>query len=117
MIGGMRMEPSKPIKGFVGPRAKSIADQLAGKSEGATAGAGMPAGFNPSMMLAGMFTGQMDANKDGLISREELATTLEKWFTNWDADKKGSLSREQLSNGIDTDLNPMRMFGGPGGPR
>src|SRR5574341_1294096 len=64
--GGFFRQPTKPIKAFVRPRAQSVADQLAGTSEGQTLGGfgfggrggrgggggpGGPGGFGPGNFL------------------------------------------------------------------
>lgn len=111
----------KPIKAFVGPRAQSVADQLAGKSEG-QANAGMGGrggpgggrgGFGPGTMIGSAFLKAMDENKDGNITQEEFKTAFTKWFDSWSTDNL--ITEEQLRAGIEKDLAPAGMPGGPGG--
>jgi spore coat protein CotH len=120
------MQPTKPIKGFVVARARSVEDQLAGKSEGATvserrfgggarggfrAGPGDRGGFGPAMFLAHNVMDAFDTDKNGKLTHEEFTAGFSKWFENWNTDKSGTLSDEQLRAGINRDLSPM-----PGGP-
>lgn len=129
------MQPVKPIKAFVSARAASVADQLAGKSEGVSGGGGFggPGGprggggpgagpFMPGNFLGPAFTGVLDNDKDGELSRDEFAGGFSKWFGKWNVDKTGALTEDQLRTGIDEELSPFRGggrgggFGGPGGP-
>ena len=41
----------------------------------------------------------VDANKDGAVTRDEMKTTFDKWFTEWDSGKTGALTQEQLRRG------------------
>jgi len=128
--GGGFGQAMKPIKTFVSVRAKSVNDQLAGTSEGATLsrsgpggppggrggpggppGRGGPAGFGPGMFLAQAFTTALDADKDGVVSQAEFAQGFLKWFDAWNTDHSGVLTEEQLRAGINKDLSPFR--GGP----
>ena len=106
----------KPIKAFVGPRAQSVADQLAGKSEGSQGrGRGGPGGgrggFAPGMMIAGAFVATMDSDKDGKITRQEFEAAFAKWFEDWGG-KDGSLTEDQIRTGINKDLPMPRPPGG-----
>ncbi len=42
----------------------------------------------------------VDANKDGAVTRDEMRSTFEKWFTEWDTAKTGFLTQEQLLAGL-----------------
>ncbi len=109
----------KPIKAFAGPRAKSVADQLAGKSEGTAnggfggpgGGRGGPGGFGPGMLLGPTFVTAMDSNKDGKVSDKEFKDAFNKWFDSWSKD--GVLTEAQLRAGIEKDLAPAGMPGPP----
>jgi hypothetical protein len=125
-------QPAKPIKGFVNARAQSVIDQVAGKSEGQTVGEfgfggrggrGGPGGFGPGMFLGNAFMAALDANKDGVLTRDEFISGFAKWFDAWNTDKSGVLTDDQLRAGINQDLSPFRNgppggpgFGPPGGP-
>ena len=109
----------KPIKAFVGPRAQSVADQLAGKSEGSQGGGrggpgggrGPGGGFAPGMMIAGAFVATMDSDKDGKVTRQEFEAAFNKWFEDWGG-KDGSLTEDQIRAGINKDLPMPRPPGG-----
>ena len=117
---------TKPIKAFVGPRSESVADQLAGKSEGLKQGGrgpggpggpggGPPGGFGPGMFLGGALLNRFDKDKDGALTREEFVEGFGRWFDAWNTDHSGQLTGDQLRQGINKDLMPMP-GGGPGGP-
>lgn len=116
-------QPAKPIKGFVTARAQSVADQLAGKSEGETVGEfgfggpgggrGGPGRFGPGMFLGNAFMAALDADHDGALTRDEFTRGFGKWFDAWNAGRDGLLTDEQLRAGINRDLGPFR--GGPPG--
>jgi hypothetical protein len=61
----------------------------------------------------GLFTAT-DANKDGSLTRGELADAFTKWFADWDPGKSGELNEESVRNGLNAAL-PRPNFGGPGG--
>jgi spore coat protein H len=123
------MPGANPIKRFVDARAKSVIDQVAGKSEGQAlaggfggggggrgGGGGMAGpGGGPGQMLAMLFMNALDANKDSQLTREELDSGFDKWFVAWNSDKSGNLTEEQLRAGIDKDIQPSRGGGGGGG--
>jgi hypothetical protein len=132
------MQPAKPIKGFVGPRAQSVIEQLAGKSQGETiqpmgfgrgggpggpgggpggpgrgpGGPGGPPGFGPGTFLGPAFMNAFDADKDKQLTRDEVVRGFGKWFDAWNTDKSGVLTPEQLRD----DLNQVFMPQGMGGP-
>jgi hypothetical protein len=120
-FGGFGMV--KPIKAFVTPRAQSVNDQLAGKSQGEVlgntfGGRGGPARqFEPGNFLGPAFMTALDADKDGRLTRDEFVGGFARWFEAWDVDRKGVLTDEQLRSGINKDL-PLRPAPGapPGGP-
>ena len=120
----------KPIRTFVPVRARSVNDQLAGKSKGAILsrsgpggppgggggrggppGMGGPGGFGPGMFLAEAFLSALDADKDGMVTQAEFTQGFLKWFDAWNTDHSGALTEEQLRAGINKDLSPFR--GGP----
>ena len=130
----------KPIRTFVPVRARSVNDQLAGKSQGAvlsrsgpggrpggpggpggppggpggpggSPGRGGPGGFGPGMFLAPAFLTALDADEDGVVTQAEFTQGFLKWFDSWNTDPSGALTEEQLRAGINKDLSPFR--GGP----
>jgi hypothetical protein len=133
---------SKPIKGFVKVRSQSVHDQLIGKSEGQTIGAGFgfgpggrggrgpggpggpggggPGGFGPGNFLSGMMLEQLDADHDKKVTHDEFIGGFKKWFESWDKQKAGFLTEDDLRAGLNQDLSPFRGGPppgfGPGGP-
>jgi hypothetical protein len=111
---------AKPIKGFVDPRSQSIADQLAGKSEGNTVGPGFGPGGprgpgrggpggpggGPGGFFADGFIRQLDTNDDRELTAAEFKDGFAKLFAKWDADKKGELTEDQLREGLNQDFAP-----------
>lgn len=124
-FGGGSFPPVKPIKGFVTARAKSVSDQLSGKSKGEVleefgfggprsgrGGPGEGGGFGPANFVGDMFMTALDADKDQAITRAEFVDGFEKWFSRWDSEHAGVLTEEQLRRGMNRDFMPA--FGGPG---
>src|SRR5687767_7917691 len=117
----------KPIKAFVTPRAQSVADQLAGKTEGDTLqgfgfggpGRGGPGGgprnFGPGTFLAPAFMGAFDADKDNHLTRDEVTGGFATWFSAWNTDASTPLTDEELRAGISKAFAPPTDFGGPPG--
>ncbi|HEY6228568.1 MAG TPA: CotH kinase family protein [Verrucomicrobiae bacterium] len=113
---------AKPIKGFVTPRSQSIADQLAGKSEGNQVGFGFGPGRGPGGpggrggfggpggFLADGFMRNLDSNGDKELTASEVEQGFAKLFAKWNTDKSGSLTDEQLRTGLDQDFAPRGMF-------
>ncbi len=111
---------TKPIKAYVNIRAQSVLDQLSGKSEGQTAsrlgfggrgrfgGAGGPQGFEPGRLLSGAFVTELDADKNGSVSRDEFTQGFRKWFTAWKTDPSGALTEEELRAGINKTFSTLR---------
>ena len=130
-------QTTKPIKAFVKIRSQSVAQQVAGKSEGEMIedfgfggrrgggpgrGPSQPGGFGPGMFLGDVFMRAMDQNKDSKVTHDEFVAAFTKWFEAWDTGKTGMLKEEPLREGINRDLAPgpgeMRGrpgFGPPGG--
>lgn len=123
---------TKPIKPFVTVRAQSVADQLAGKSEGLAVLRGMgpgprgdqpgPGGRGepmgpaiPGMMLAPVFFQDGDQNHDDKLSQPEFLALGEKWFTEWDKTKSGALTGQEMQTGVEGKFAPPG-DAPPGGP-
>lgn len=124
--GVLAFDLTKPIKPFVTVRAQSVADQLAGKSDGLAVHRGMgprgdqppPGGRGepqppriPGMMLAPAFFRDGDLNKDDKISLPEFLALGEKWFTEWDKAKSGALTGPEMQAGVEGKFAPPE--GGP----
>lgn len=115
-FGGFGGGAVKPIKAFVGPRAQSVRDQLAGKSPGmvrTAGGFGRPGGGGPGgpgrgPSLDRALLDQFDSDKNGSLSQVEFRAGFARWFASWNSDKSGQLTSAQLSEGINRDLNPFR---------
>jgi hypothetical protein len=130
--GGFGMPPAPPIKAFAKARHQSVADQLAGKSEGQPLGGGpggpggrrRPGGpggpggpaddFGPGTLIAPAFLKAADGNNDGKVSSLEFQALANRWFQAWDPKKSGSLQQEDLANGLNAVI-PLPQFGPPGG--
>jgi spore coat protein H len=112
---------AKPIKGFVVPRSRSIAEQLAGKSEGNQVGFGFGPGGprgpgggpggrggfgGPGGFLAEGFMRNLDSDDDKELTAAEFDQGMGKLFAKWNTDKSGSLTEEQLRIGLDQDFAP-----------
>jgi spore coat protein H len=118
--------PTQPVKAFVKARARSVADQLAGRSPGRRLSFGGPRGpggnngaFGPGMFLAPIFMQELDTDRNKEVSRGELVEGFARWFAAWNVDRSGLMTEDQLKDGIDTTLSPFRAMGGPpggGGP-
>ena len=50
-------------------------------------------------LAADLFT-LLDTNKDGALTREEMSSTFDAWYTRWDAGKSNALTAEQLFMGV-----------------
>ena len=109
-------------------RAKSVQDQLEGKSKGMElggfgpgrgrrrGGSGPDDDFGPGMFLGGGFLKALDQNKNGELTAEETSQGFKKWFAAWNTDKSGLLTEKQLTAGLNETLMPKpgEFPGGPG---
>jgi hypothetical protein len=113
---------AKPIKGFVDARAKSVAEQLAGKSQGMDLGGGGfgggrrgggpgGPGGGPGAMLGQVFMNVLDGDKNGALTSDEMAKGFDTWFATWNSDKSGLLTEEQLRDGLNQLLMGTRQRG------
>lgn len=69
-------------------------------------GPGGPGGFNPAGMVAGGLMRELDADKDGSLTRGEFVDGFAGWFRTWDTAKAGSLTSDQVTEGLNRALNP-----------
>jgi type 1 glutamine amidotransferase len=79
---------------------------LASTIGGVTAGQapqGRGGGGGRGAAAIGFFTA-VDANKDAAVTRDEMKSTFDRWFTEWDSAKAGSLTQEQLVAGLSAAL-------------
>ena len=105
------MPGTRPIKAFIKARHQSVADQLAGKSEGRSLGGGGfggppqggargPANFGPGRFLGPVFLNITDTDSNGQASPEEFHALAARWFGAWDGDSDSSLTQDQLREGL-----------------
>jgi len=73
-------------------------------------------GFGPAMFIGPSLFTTADTDKDGSLTRGELKSTFEKWFTEWDSQKSGSIDEGQLRAGLNRVL-AQPGFAGRGGGR
>lgn len=114
---GGGMPQSTPIRPFVRARSRSVADQLAGRSNGRTLGSTKPAegaenpfeGFRPGAILGGPFLTALDADADKNVSRDELASGFAAWFDAWKPKDAAELKEAKLRSAMNKALAP---FGG-----
>ena len=66
-------------------------------SSGWTGVGAQPAGGGG--VVPALFTA-IDANKDSAVTREEMRSAFDKWYTEWDAAKAGALTLEQIFMGL-----------------
>jgi hypothetical protein len=104
------VEVLPPPPGFAGAAGGQPGEEKG--PGGGRGGAGAGRFIGPGIFSAA------DADKDGVVTREELKGTFAKWFSAWDADKSGALDERQLREGLNTVLARPggRGPGAPGGP-
>jgi type 1 glutamine amidotransferase len=90
------------------PASQSQGQRVSGGSVGSPAGGG-----GRGAVASAVFTAA-DSNHDGFVTRDELKTTLDKWFSEWDSNKTGRLTRDQLIAGLNTALPQPATGGGRG---
>ncbi|MFM7816050.1 MAG: CotH kinase family protein, partial [Verrucomicrobiota bacterium] len=123
---GFGFRSGQTIKRFVTARHQSVADQLAGKTEGVelAGGPGGPGGRRgPGGLRGGGFPGpgdfwtgivikESDANSDGKVTAVEFRQLAEKWFKAWDTSGSGSLKQDDVAAGLNTLMPEFRPPGG-----
>jgi hypothetical protein len=116
---------AKPIKKFAKERYQSVADQLAGKSEGqplmggpgrGPGGRGGPGGgmraFGPGNFVGPAIFKAADSDANGKVSQQEFDSLAERWFVEWDKSKNGKLKQEDIVAGLNAVVPPPN-FGPP----
>jgi len=63
-------------------------------------GGGRGGGVAPALFTA------LDANKDGAITRDEMKSVFDAWYSGWDTAKTGALSQDQLVQGLNIVFPP-----------
>ena len=123
--GGFGRRSPPPIKSFALARHRSVADQLAGKSQGKPlsggpggpgrrGGRGGPGGnFGPGNFIGPVLLTAADLDADGFINRKEMLTLGAKWFSEWDRKGTGNVTQEDLAAGLNL-LLPRPNFGTEG---
>src|SRR5687768_4360693 len=64
------------------------------------AAAQAPGGTGAGGGVAADLFALLDTNKDGALTREEMRSTFDAWYTRWDAGKSNALTAEQLFLGV-----------------
>ena len=67
------------------------------------AGTGVQGQGGRGGLSTSLFTA-VDANKYADVTKDELKTAFDKWFTEWDSEKGGTLTQEQVNLGLNTAL-------------
>jgi hypothetical protein len=102
-----------PIKLFAPLRAKSVIEQLSGKSQGLTLDNQPPPtppppgknAFGPGFFLAPVVMKSFDTDKNQELTSDEATAGFAKWFDSWNTDKSGFLDQDQLRAGLNQDLS------------
>jgi hypothetical protein len=114
------------VETFVERRVASIKGQLAGERKGTVLTFGPPpgggfgpprGGFGPGQFLARPILGAADKDKDGKLSKEELAAGVKALFKALDAEGEGEPDQKAVAAALDRILPGPRFPGGrpPGG--
>lgn len=119
------------LRAFVDKRHASALAQLDGKSKGYVPTMGFPfggpmgkggppmggpgkGGFGPGIFFAKPLLANLDTDKDGKLSKDELLAGAKRLFADCDKDKKGKLDEAALVEGLSRLFPPPPDFG-PGG--
>ena len=105
------IRPSSDRNSLRGIRQARPSERGGPPGEGPRAGGGRGGGFGPGRFIGPGLFAAADQNKDGSLTRDELKSTFEKWFTDWDKDQIGSLDEEKLQDGLNAALpRPQRLY-------
>jgi hypothetical protein len=118
-FGGM-FSRAPGVESFVEKRSASIRGQLTGERKGTVPTFRFgppPGGFGPGQFMAKPILGAADKDKDGKLSKEELAAGVQALFKVLDAEGKGQLDEKAVAAGLDKVMPGPRPPGGrpPGG--
>ena len=103
MKNARSMASAAVASAFAAALAGAIATAQQAPAGQAGAQPGRGGGGGRGGVAPGLFT-SLDADKDGALTRAEVKSTFDRWFTQWDAEKSGSLSQEQLTVGLNAAL-------------
>lgn len=127
---GFGFQTGQTLRAFVTARHQSVADQLAGKSEGVELGWGFgrrggpgprggggpggPGGLGgpggappgPGDLWTTVWVKEADQDADGKVTAAEFTRLAEAWFKKWDTENTGSLKQADLSAGLNGLLPP-----------
>ena len=82
----------------------ALAVQIGGSSAGL---AQQPPGGGGGGVTSSLFT-LLDTNKDGALTRDEMKSTFDAWYTKWDTAKGNALTAEQMFVGMSAAFPPAR---------
>ena len=80
-------------------QAPPTAAQQGQPGQPAAPGQGGGRGGGRGNVAPALFTA-VDVNKDASLTREELKTTFDKWYSDWDTARTGALTEEQILAGL-----------------
>lgn len=117
-FGGGMFQAGLAPEAFVEKRLASLREQLAGKTQGTPPRAfgfgPQPPAVNVGQVLGKRLLDALDADKDGAVSRGELATATRAFFKKCDKDNKGELDQAVLTAAL-RKLLPEPLRGAPVG--
>jgi spore coat protein H len=106
---------SPSLRTFVEKRTEAVAAQLSGKSKGYVPAPAFGRGFGVGNFWVKPLLEALDADKDGKVSKEELAAGVKKFFKVCDRDNKGMVDEQAIADALARLMPPPPGFGPPGG--
>src|ERR1700752_5104370 len=117
-LSGGCMSSRSALRGVLTVAACAVAAYLGGMDRTIAQQAAAPAGQGPGGGRGGvtssLFT-LLDTNKDGAVTRDEMKSSFDKWYTEWDTSKGNALTAEQIFVGM-SGAFPAPPAGGRGAP-